>query len=573
MPTWWTGSPTAVRPLRTARSGCSPRQDPASISGSCPRPVFQQLGLPSHLGEGTRGVRSWAGAAAGCDGPVSGSALVGLVVPATAVTPAAVGTAASEADMATAAASDPVEVVPVDEQMAQEMADYYGISPELARDRVAGQRAAIELKESLPTSVAERWGGGVVDHAGGGQRRWFVTTEQARQEVETLATDRLGSGQVVVEIVDHTLAELETAMEQLAGELETNGVVVTDVAVDVERNGLSVGVPASAEAYSEHADAASQVLELPVATSWADNVQQAQASLGGFEDTTGITIVERLETESRVGVDTGCTSAEVINGVHRTLHCDDPLRGGPTIFRSSCATTFCYEANCSAGFQVRSTEDNALYLFTAGHCARPGTHNGTADRGRPWFTHMPRTGYGNHWIGNWWRSVNNSGDGDGGIMTIDNQSGWGAGLPLVYVHTSFSSGKDTTLNEFYVIGSRGVWSTLDTNDWLCKTGGKDWTDCGRYLGADTVTIAGISHTVRVFDTMRNCAGDSGGPVLGNNRGWGIAKGATSSANTKDWSSGGGISRTGAQCYHDTYVMALERPLEALNVRLVTVEDP
>ena len=189
------------------------------------------------------------------------------------------------------------------------------------------------------------------------------------------------------------------------------------------------------------------------------------------------------------------------------------------MFRSSCATIFCHEATCSAGFQVRSREDNTLYLLTAGHCARNDVENGTGDRGRPWFTHMPRNGYGSHWIGTWWRSVNNLDDGDGGIITVVNQSGWAAGFPIVYVQNSSSPGEDTTLNESFAIASEGNWSTLDTNDWLCKTGGVDWTDCGRYDGPDILAVGGVLHAVGVFDTMRSCQGDSGGPILGSSRGW------------------------------------------------------
>lgn len=185
---------------------------------------------------------------------------------------------------------------------------------------------------------------------------------------------------------------------------------------------------------------------------------------------------------------------------------------------------------------------------------------------------MPKTGYGNHWIGSWHRSVNNGPDGDGGIMSIDNEPGWGAGWPIVFVGGSDSSGYDTTRNEAYVIEYRGPWELVDVNDWTCKTGGKDWTDCGQYDGARSVTIEGVYHYVRKFDTMFTCGGDSGGPVYVINRGYGIVKAGGSEVSQRDWRSGGGINRT-TRCFADTYVMALDRPFDALNVRLVTSNSP
>lgn len=467
---------------------------------------------------------------------------------------------------------------PLDEATAIEMAEYYHLPIEEARQRVLQQHTSIAFLESLPTTMQREWAGASVDHGNGGRRRWLVTSDSTRRQLESaLATSSEAHDlPVSIDVVDHTLTALEAGVDELGTRLVDSGVVTTDVAVDIERNRLTVGMPANDAAYSQQRMQAGGALHteataLP-AVDFRRNRARAQSLIGDFTTSTGIPVTVRAEQTAQVVTPVDCTARERMRGQYRTAHCDDPIRGGVAVFRSTSPTSFESETACTAGLPVRSTIDNRLFLLTAGHCARAGLRDGSGDSGRRWFTHMPKTRYRDHWVGEWWRSVMNYTDGDGGIMAIANPAGWRAGQPIVFVGGSTGDGRNLPRDPAYDIHHRGSWENLSVNDWLCKTGGVDWTDCGRYKGSHVITYFDTPQYTRRFDSMGACGGDSGAPIIMHHGAYGLVAAGSQQAGTRTWASGGGVSMT-SNCSVNTEVMALNRPMEALNIRLVTRARP
>jgi hypothetical protein len=461
----------------------------------------------------------------------------------------------------------------VDAEMAEEMAAQYNLSIPEATERVRIQRAAVEFKEDLPASVQSEWAGGVVDVENGTRRHWFVASSNAKDALDDKLAE-FPEFNVETKVVDHTLNELQEAAETVSSSLRTSGLVATSVNIDVLNNELVVGVPGNDKIYAKYTSASRR----PTPPSFSENADGVAGARARLSRASGIPIRSKPDIESTPATPAGCTNSQISGGVHLALECDDPMRGGPMIWTD---LAFPFYVGCSAGFQVRSKSDNSLYMLTSGHCAPAGNGDGDGGRGRVWWAHMPKDGSGNyakHQVGTWWRGVVNNDDGDGGIIKVTNPTGWRAGSPIVFVGASQSSGKDTTLNASYQIQSQGTWLTLDIGDWLCKTGGADWTDCGSYQGGEVVDVGDedgllFSTILHRFDTMRVCQGDSGGPVLGNGKGWGLVTSQAGTISQMEWEPISQEFVFNSACGTRTYVMALPRLMNALNISLVTVANP
>src|SRR5690606_30405758 len=107
--------------------------------------------------------------------------------------------------------------------------------------------------ESQQSTIGGHWAGATVDHDDGGRRRWFVTSDAARRRLEVALAAAPDARQLPVDIavVVHSLTELESGVDELNARLLRAGVVVTDLAVDVAHNRLSIGLPANAAAYEQ----------------------------------------------------------------------------------------------------------------------------------------------------------------------------------------------------------------------------------------------------------------------------------------------------------------------------------
>ncbi len=177
-------------------------------------------------------------------------------------------------------------------------------------------------------------------------------------------------------------------------------------------------------------------------------------------------------------------------------YCDPPLRGGIRINHPN--------AGCTGAFIAKSKVDDALYQFTAGHCAYLNYTN--------WSTRF--TDNSSHVIGPVWTWYWYSG-GDFSILRINNVPGWD---PKAWVYVT--SGPDTTLDETYHIAS-DKYSVFGMR--ICTTGAYyGRSDCGTVfqLGV-TATYGGV--TVKNLGRGSFCGtgGDSGAPMYAKHVAYGL----------------------------------------------------
>ncbi|WP_438022606.1 S1 family peptidase [Sorangium sp. So ce233] len=342
-----------------------------------------------------------------------------------------------------------------------------GISYAEAQQRLGWQALAPHLDELLRADLGGRFGGVWVDAA----RRDRITvgvTREAFTEAEAVVRDAarkigLTEGYDIVP-VPRSLAEIERINDWLGDELEKvneRADATLTVGLRTDLNAVELQIPAEGR----------------LTDAQRDLVATAKA---------------RLSDTVVVGSYAGRPTARAC--VYP--YCDSPLRGGIRISNSG--------AGCTGAFVAKSKVNDALYQFTAGHCAYENYDD--------WSTRF--TDGTSHVVGPVWHWQWHKG-GDMAILRIKNVAGWDP-EPWVYV----TGGPDTTINSAYKIKSDNV-SVLGMR--ICTTGAYyGRSDCGyvSQLGV-TATYGGV--TVRKLGRGSFCGtgGDSGSPMYASHVAYGL----------------------------------------------------
>jgi streptogrisin C len=182
-------------------------------------------------------------------------------------------------------------------------------------------------------------------------------------------------------------------------------------------------------------------------------------------------------------------------------YCDPPLRGGVRIYHPVNPNT---EAGCTAGFTAKS--GTGRYLLTAGHCLSDG---------ETWFSRYADNTP--HTIGA--AAAVKFPLFDFGAIKINSPVSWNP-QPLVYVRPPL------TVWEKYPI--KGT-ATAVVNSIVCHTGAKSGGRCG--LVKSTSVWVSYSSGGVVIGAVKvggglSCGGDSGGPVYGLNKAYGLLSGGS-----------------------------------------------
>jgi streptogrisin C len=367
-----------------------------------------------------------------------------------------------------------------------------GISIREAQQRMGWQEPAIELAGELERALGDRYGDLWFDpHTGRVKVGIVGGRDTAALAARLIARRKLTSVTDLV-AVRHSYAELSQAAAWLTAE--------TAKANPRARNGLVKGLTVR-----RLPDKNAVELDLPrgqrLTTAQQATVSAARRRLGGRLT---------LGTWSGQMRDLACYWA------FGEFHCDPPLRGGVMMYIRSGTS---YIAQCTVGFNAKSTVDGKWYVMTAGHCGSPGT---------TFYVYQPRDRQF-HVLGHMhncvWGGDPNcvwSSNDDEGIITIDNVPGWEP-KPWVFVHAWVGlNGDRTTENPSYPIYGTGGSSQHMR---VCVSGGVSGTSCG-----NVESFTGVGGLAQV--DLCGEPGDSGAPIFSGQKAYGLLKGVNLSETGK-----------------------------------------
>lgn len=192
------------------------------------------------------------------------------------------------------------------------------------------------------------------------------------------------------------------------------------------------------------------------------------------------------------------------------LFCDPPLRGG-VLMASTDATA------CTAGFHVRSVTDQKDYILTAGHCVWETASTTWQTRFADGTLHD--IGVGHNYVA--YTGGDSPAPGDYGVIGVDNPSGWDLTSTSTVVWVGPSATGGTTQNSLYPIYQDG---TSSVGLVVCMTSGVlipqtgYHTDCGEVQALNQTfgDVTGLAKT-----NLCGRGGSSGSPVYKNDTGYGI----------------------------------------------------
>ena len=410
-------------------------------------------------------------------------AVVALVTALAGVAPAATGAPRA------GAADPPPYLADATDPAVTTLAADLDISIREAQRRMGWQEPAIEMAAELERALGDRYGDLWFDPSTGRVKVGIVGGDTAGLAARLIARRKLTAVTDLVP-VRHSYAELKQAAAWLNAE-------VTRVNPPA-RNGLVKGL-----SVWRLPDKNTIELDLPrgqrLTTAQQAIVAHARQRLGS-----------KLILGTWAGQIRDLACVWSFNGADRktVFNCDPPLRGGLMMYTRNASGG--YDAQCTVGFNAKSTVDGKWYVLTAGHCGSPGT---------TFYVRQPRTGQF-HLLGHMHRCIfggNNcafASDDDEGIITIDNVPGWNP-KPYVYVHAWTGPNDHTTENPSYPIyGTSGSSQHMR----VCVSGAISGTNCG-----NVESFTGVGGLAQVD----LCAepGDSGAPIFSGQKAIGLLKGA------------------------------------------------
>jgi streptogrisin C len=368
------------------------------------------------------------------------------------------------------------------------LASDLGISIREAQRRLGWQEPAIQLAGKLERALGERYGDLWFDPADGGRVKVGIVGGNSAIAARLIARRKLTAVTDLV-AVRHSYAELQQAATWLTAE--------TARANPPARNGLVKGL-----SVWRRPDKNAVELDLPRGQRLTSTQQATVAAAR-----------QRLGSKLALGTwagqmrDLACVWSFNEASRKTVFNCDPPLRGGLTLYIRSGTSFF---AQCTVGFNAKSTVDGKWYVMTAGYCGSPGT---------TFYVFQPRDGQF-HVLGNMHRCIWGgpgscvfASDDDEGIITIDNVPGWNP-KPSVYVHAWTGPNDHTTENPSYPIYGTGG-SRLGMR--VCVSGAVSGTSCGN------VELLGGGGLARV--DLCGEPGDSGAPIFTGQKAYGLLKGA------------------------------------------------
>jgi streptogrisin C len=355
-----------------------------------------------------------------------------------------------------------------------------GISIRQAQQRLGWQEPAMALAGELERALGDRYGDLWFDPADGGRVKVGIVGGDTTLAARLIARRKLTTVTDLVP-VRHSYAELQQAAAWLTAE--------TARANPAEGKGLTVWRLPNKNAVE---------LDLPRGQRLTAAQQATVAEARG-----------RLGDKLTFGTWSGQTHDLSCAWGGGEFDCDPPLRGGVMMYTRNASGG--YDAQCTVGFNAKSTVDAKWYVLTAGHCGSPGT---------TFYVYQRRTGRF-HVLGHMHRCIwggPGSGcvyaaDDDEGIITIDNVPGWDP-KPWVYVHAWTGPVAGTTTDPGYPIyGTEG--SRLGLR--VCVSGAISGTSCGN---VEQLGGGGLARVDLCADH-----GDSGAPIFSYQKARGLLKGA------------------------------------------------
>jgi streptogrisin C len=355
-----------------------------------------------------------------------------------------------------------------------------GISIRQAQQRLGWQEPAMALAGELEWALGDRYGDLWFDPADGGRVKVGIVGGDTALAARLIARRKLTTVTDLVP-VRHSYAELQQAAAWLTAETaRANPASGKDLTVWrlPDKNAVELDLPRgqrlTAAQQATVAEARGRLGDKLTFGTWSGQARDLSCAWGGGE-----------------------------------FDCDPPLRGGVMMYTRNASGG--YDAQCTVGFNAKSTVDAKWYVLTAGHCGSPGT---------TFYVYQRRTGRF-HVLGHMHRCIwgePGSGcvyaaDDDEGIITIDNVPGWDP-KPWVYVHAWTGPVAGTTTDPGYPIyGTEG--SRLGRR--VCVSGAISGTSCGN---VEQLGGGGLARVDLCADH-----GDSGAPIFSYQKARGLLKGA------------------------------------------------
>lgn len=347
-----------------------------------------------------------------------------------------------------------------------------GVSTSQAIRQMDTQVAAGTAEEDLPSSLATVFSDREIQH----DQQARVVVAMTDRSLTDEMRDHFASYGVTdlkIRIAQRTDRHLDATAEDMQRRLHNSRTTQDDIYVQAGRKSLG--------------KVTVEFVDGPMNATEKDVLSEARAD----PDTFTVSEVEQIQVDKKETCDR-----------QNEIECDDPLRGSVWMRERS-------SANCSAGFNAKSKSDGKPYVLTAGHCDE--------NDGDDWWTHFADGS--NHVIGPFHNSEESS-DVDGGILRVDNPSGWQFGKPWITVNPNGNGGGDHAPDDTYEI-TQVKYAT--SGDRVCMTAG-DYpaTTCG-YVTDTCSSGAGTNCLIEVSSDDGMCSqdGDSGSPYFSHGVAYGI----------------------------------------------------
>lgn len=376
----------------------------------------------------------------------------------------------------------------VDELAARQLSVDYGVDKDEARRRVVEQDDIEIISGEVRARVGpDAWGGSWIDHTHEGRLHLAVRQSSVDDAEEVLAT-KGASGRTSVLAVPRSLTDLQRNAEAVEASLESAGISFGLATVDVENNGLLVGL-GSSEGDETSANAERLVDEV----------------LGNARDGSGEQVAVRYEY--------GLQREEAAACATSFMACDKPMPGGLEIRDNVNGST------CTAGFVVQSKVDTKKYMMTAGHCIDYDASHPSSD---VWMAAPsnanPASAYtlGRPHPGRVFHDSTH----DVAIIRLWAPEYVGTPPADTAVLVQASPGPSpTTFDAWYDITAVPVYGDPVVGAYLCKSGGFSRTECSQVN-----SVLSYDVWMKINDVAVSvCKSDSGGPVYKSHKAYGIIR--------------------------------------------------
>lgn len=427
----------------------------------------------------------------------------------------ALGATAPKAGPSPSLADTASETPTVVDVAAQAMAHDEGIGVSVATSRIQSQAAQADLVDQVSAQYPQFFAGAWVDQSDGSLVLTFTNAPSAavRLASEQTFPTIIKSGAIYTEA---DLLAKQADLSEVTADAPTGPGMHWTSFIDVRANQL--------------------VLTVPLKSNQAVKALSTETAALNGEDPDSIRTVRKKE--SAVVTQLSCNDSYV--------SCDPPVRGGVRIRGEySIYNGRGYSASfCTSGFVTESNLSSNRYMVTAGHCLSEYSSSGST-----WYSYNS-TPYifdiGTQTI------YNDTTSGDYGAFHISAVSS----EPGIFIQDDQNPPASATRTTSYSI--TGSASAV-AGQYLCKAGYVGHTACGQVISSDSTTPNGLLHSLYISligSDHYACPGDSGGPIVANNRAYGLVIQGNPFA-------------TVGSCFNSYYAQKIGPALSGMNLHLYT----